>query len=213
MPIRLLDGRISEFGAWTGPASTHCRILLETLADNLTPTISSLHAGSVDELERQFDDVAADVERRWAAKQTLDRIGSHGTIDALALNAIRQQVELAPFMATLRGRCRAWLPDETALIWQDGHISSGGDPLNPKFDWTGNRFTIWNATLPEASKIAAIGRPASSVFPHPPFSPEIVVEDVTDGVDDQDHSCLNLLLAMPSFHFTVEDGSVDLRPV
>lgn len=175
------------------------------------PEVPSLLVGGIAELHRLLSGQMIVAERRFAERRRLADSGASGTIDALALNCIRQQADVYTTLLALTTRDCLWLPDRTALLWKDGRITSGNQPGHPEYDWTGDRFTIWKTELPETVKIAALGK-AMTLIQHPALTSEMIVREVLDGIYHTGAACVLVDLDLPLYLFSVANGSLKLWP-
>ncbi len=121
-------------------------------------------------LEAQTVDI--DKEESGESQERVCLEGSDGMIDERALAVIARQGKVAEVLAELMTRSRMWLPDGSALVWDEGRIWTASACLPASgFSWMLMTVT------------AVVGRPVTVLIYNPNLTPGMIVMSVHRDID------------------------------
>ncbi len=198
--------RLTSPDRWSTDDGPEFIIHLDTIGTNLTAEVKEIRVPSIDELHEALSKESADLERRHARRRDLMALGATGTIDQIALNAIDHFGGREETIRRFGSERRFWLQDGTALMIDDGCVSSGNGLPDQPVDWAGD----WLSVETEQLKIdphLAIGRPVTEVVHHPFLSSDIIVTAANPAVRDHGGGAI-LTLHLPRKLFCFASGRV-----
>lgn len=179
---------------------------LDTIGTNLTAEVREVRVPSIDELHETLSKESADLERRHVRRRDLMALGATGTIDQIALNAIDHFGGREETIRRFGSEWRFWLRDGTALMIDDGCISSANGLPDQPVDWAGDWLSVENEQL-KMDPYRAIGRPVTEVVDHPFLSSDIIVTAANPAVRDHKGGAI-LTLHLPRKLFCFASGRV-----
>lgn len=183
LQVRLIDVRLAPYDHWRGQDEPSLQVVLEGMDDRLEPRAETVSVERPEQLEHELEQVRANLAADLAAKAELMKMGASGTIDRLALNALASAGDVSDGLRRLAREWRFWLEDDTAIVTMGGHVRAGNGDPDARVQWTGNCMSVAGLVLTSAELSDAVGKPASSLFPHPFFSPDMTVIEARTAFD------------------------------
>lgn len=168
--------RLTSVEHWPQAGKPAFLIEIETIGKGLTTDISVFHVSNLQELRESIASECALFARRHARQQAMMTLGASGTIDQITLNAIDHFGNREETLRRFRSEWRFWLPDDTALVMDEGRVSSGNGALNMPIDWVGDWLTVERAHL-KLDPALTIGRSVTDVVEHRFLSPDMIVTE------------------------------------
>lgn len=212
LSTRLIDVTLAPYDHWRGQAEPVFLLHLEGLGPGLVPTRWDLSIENVDELDEDLDRWRAHFAKRSNARTELLSLGASGRISQLALNAIAHHGDVAGSLQRFASETRFWLPDKTALLFQDGSVAAANGDLSGNFQWNTDGFAVSGEFISAGILAAAVGGPVTDLMDHPFLSADMVVTAATN-VSVNGEPVLKIVLDMPKRLFCTASGRVWDEPV
>lgn len=208
LPVRLLKVQLQPYDHWRGTLDAGYEVILEGLGDRLEPAPIVISIEQGDSLEERAKTQLKQLQMRAQTRIAMAEAGADGTIDAMALAVIAGQADVAEVLAELMTKSRVWLPDGSALVWDDGNIwtasswsEAGG------FTWEASGFVAERLFITSARAKSAIGHPVTDLIKHPNLTDGMIVKDAQRDIDGGRLS-VSVELDMPRHHFSGSTGAV-----
>lgn len=198
--------RLTSPDHWSTNDRPEFVVHLDTIGTGLVAEVREIRVPSVDELHEALSKETAALERRHVRRRDLMALGATGSIDQIALNAIDHFGGREETIRRFGREWRFWLPDGTALMIDDGCVSSGNALPDLPVDWAGDWITVDRDQL-KLEPSLAIGRPVTDVVDHPFLSPDIIVTHARKVRDDHRDAAI-FMLQLPRKLFCSASGRV-----
>ncbi|MBQ95494.1 MAG: hypothetical protein CL510_06655 [Actinobacteria bacterium] len=164
-------------------------ISVSGLGEDLQPDTFDLELRSCSDPAPQLAELFTDLSRRHAAKAALNLHGADGSIDMLALRALKAEGPVQPELRNWKCLSPPYGPFSINL----GRISI--DQIvhsEHKIRFAKNTVTVYGMELPETVLLKCVGRPITDLLVHAYLSPEMIIVDARNALSPSEK------------HFTIE---------
>lgn len=177
---RLVDVQLTAERRMAGPGPT-VRIRLEGLDTSLRRKVDDIAIGDLDRFDAGVERWSEAMALRFAARGAFEEAGASGSIDMLALAALRTFTDPQIW---LRSLAEAGLPKQRRdiLIFpDDGDFRSQRSDAKSGMSWSRDLVMLRGA-LPVAALAASKGRPITDLVQHPLLSNEMTIIEATNDI-------------------------------
>lgn len=203
--VRLVDVRLAPFDHWRGEDEPALVILLEAVGARLTPEIIEVQLETPDKMDAELLDLRMAIAARCLRGAEMMAKGANGTISRLALNAIDSYGDRYATIRRFAAEWRFWLPDDTALMVENGNVDAYSGCANDPIEWHPNRIRVDANLVDEKRLKSAIGRPVTELLDHEFLSGDMIVTGVSSERDEE-RTRMNIWLDMPRLLFCSISG-------
>lgn len=181
--VRLIDVRLAPYDHWRGMDAPALELIVEGLGHHLEPAIMVVSVGSPSALATELQDIQSEQQILAATRRTMMSHGASGTIDQLAINAMKHAGRMLEDLQVLRREGRFWLQDETYVSLRRGHISAVSSDDDAHVRWTENGMAVRSTFVSGPLLAAAVGKPVSELYNHSYLTPDMIVEIASCTLD------------------------------
>jgi hypothetical protein len=207
VPTRLIDVQLADYDNWLSEAP-NIAIVFETLDGRLEPVEETAFIGKMAAMERHLTHEMEALKHRHDRRAALGLLGASGSISRIALNAIEHFGDVDATLRRFATEWRFWLPDDTALIMEDGSVTAGNGTGNALVQWFSDKVTFSRTELPQDRLMNGIGRPVTDLIDHEFLSSDMIVLDASRVVLKDGFPALSLTLDVPELLFCSASGRV-----
>jgi hypothetical protein len=208
LPARVVDVHLAPYDHWRGSMQPLTRVLLETLDEQLQPTVEKIDSQEAHDGDALLIEARLDLARRTERRDALMGQGATGTITQLALNAIGQAGDVAGTLRRFRSERRIRLADGTNIMIEDGMVHASNYVQEDRFCWHRESFSVGAAVELKRDIATVAGRPVTELIDHPFLSPDMSVLKADWSLDHSGEGRLAVDLAMPWRLFCSNTGRV-----
>ena len=184
LPADLVDVRLAPYDHWRGDTVPNTVLQFAGLGERLERHVVEVTIETPAELEDELGKFLPELRERHQARTAMSERGATGSIDQLALNAIARFGDVASVLTRFSSEWRFWLPDDTAIIMRDGHVTAGSGGGADRIEWSRSGVTIAPLFVPQKQLDAAIGQPVSMLLEHDFLTPDIIVRQARSITDN-----------------------------
>lgn len=208
LPAELVDVHLAPYDHWRGDTVPNAVVLFAGIGDRLERDVVAVHVETPDELEKLLAEQGQQLRARNDARIALTARGATGSIDQLALNAIARFGDIPSVLTRFSSEWRFWLPDDTAIIMRDGHVTacSGGSDED-RIQWSSDGVTVASLFIAQAELDAAVGEPVSTLLEHDLLSSDMAVTEAR-SLTDHGQLIVSIKFAQPRRLFCAITGRI-----
>ena len=175
------------------------------LGEDLKPTIFYLEHDLGFETTKELKKLYSDLSRRRTSHSSLGSQGADGTIDMLALHALKAKGAVEP--ALRNWECLAFGSSTyDTHKYKLGHISIDKTVhAKPRVRFLENSVLVHGIHLPETALLRYVGKPVTSLISLCYLSLEMTVTNVSN-LGDADHKYVLIEFDQPTYHFCSLSG-------
>ncbi|ALG60502.1 MULTISPECIES: hypothetical protein [Citromicrobium] len=172
------------------------------LGEDLQPDTFDLELRSCSDPAPQLAELFADLSRRHAAKAALNLHGADGSIDMLALRALKAEGPVQPELRNWKCLSPSYGPFNVNL----GRISIEKIVhAKHRIRFAKNRITVYGMELPETVLLKCVGRPITDLLVHAFLSPEMIIVDARNAISSSEkHFAIEF--TQPVYYFCSVSG-------
>lgn len=202
----LVDVQLAPFDHWQ-PGNPGIVVKFEGLGATLNSCVDEITIDPDGDLDEALETARQTLRTQYDRRTELAMLGATGTIDRLALNAIRHFGNVDATLLRLATESRFWLPDDTAILNCNGHVVAGSGRANPPVIWNGDTMQVMSAYVPLRTLKNAVGRPVMEFVEHDFLTPDILVANASCSIRVGKPS-LEIGLVMPRLAFCAVSGRI-----